>query len=99
MYEWRTGRSCLYKNIVHLIFVTKYRRNVLTLEMLNRLEDIYIETAQQMDCELLEFGGEDESTRPSYCSRLVRGREGDRPHVEVGRLQNRTERNPAAYPQ
>ena len=34
--------------------------NRLTLEMLNRLEDIYIETAQQMDCELLEFGGEDD---------------------------------------
>ena len=34
--------------------------NRLTLEMLNRLKDIYIETAQQMDCELLEFGGEDD---------------------------------------
>ncbi len=60
MYEWRTGRSCLYKNTVHLIFVTKYRRNALTLNMLDRLQDIFIETAQQMDCELLEFGGEDD---------------------------------------
>src|SRR5690349_19174022 len=60
MYEWRTGRSCLYKNTVHLIFVTKYRRNVLNLVMLGRLQEIFIETAQQMDCELLEFGGEDD---------------------------------------
>lgn len=60
MYEWRTGRSCLYKNTVHLIFVTKYRRDVLNLNMLNRLQDIFNETAQQMDCELLEFGGEDD---------------------------------------
>ena len=60
MYEWRTGRSCLYKNTVHLIFVTKYRRDVLTLNMLDRLQDIFIETAQQMECELLEFGGEDD---------------------------------------
>ena len=60
MYEWRTGRSCLYKNTVHLIFVTKYRRDVLTLNMLDRLQEIFIETAQQMECELLEFGGEDD---------------------------------------
>jgi putative transposase len=60
MYEWRIGRSCLYKNNVHLIFVTKYRRDVFTLEILDRLKDIFIETCQQMDCELLEFGGEDD---------------------------------------
>ena len=60
MYEWRTGRSCLYKNTVHLIFFTKYRRDVLTLNMLDRLQEIFIETAQQMECELLEFGGEDD---------------------------------------
>jgi putative transposase len=60
MYEWRTGRSRVYKNTVHLIFVTKYRRNVLTLKMLDRLEEIFIETTQQMDCVLLEFGGEDD---------------------------------------
>lgn len=60
MYEWRTGRSCLYKNNVHLIFVTKYRRDVFTLEMLDRLKAIFIETCLQMDCELLEFGGEDD---------------------------------------
>ena len=28
--------------------------------MLDRLQDIFIETAQQMECELLEFGGEDD---------------------------------------
>jgi putative transposase len=58
MYEWRTGRSCFYKNNVHLVFVTKYRRDVFTVEMLNRLKEIFIETCQQMDCEILEFGGE-----------------------------------------
>ena len=58
MYEWRTGRSCVYKNNVHLVFVTKYRRDVFTKEMLERLEVIITETCQQMDCELIEFGGE-----------------------------------------
>ena len=58
MYEWRIGRSCVYKNNVHLVFVTKYRRDVFTKEMLERLEVIITETCQQMDCELIEFGGE-----------------------------------------
>jgi putative transposase len=58
MYEWRTGRSCVHKNNIHLVFVTKYRRDVFTLEMLDRLKEIFIETCEQMDCELLEFGGE-----------------------------------------
>lgn len=60
MYPWRTGRSCVYKNYVHLVFVTKYRRDVFTLEMLNKLKEIFEETCKQMDCELLEFGGEDD---------------------------------------
>src|ERR1700722_17889172 len=60
MYEWRTGRSCVFKNNVHLVFVTKYRRDVLTAEMLDTLKEIYHETCAQMDCELLEFGGEDD---------------------------------------
>jgi len=58
MYEWRTGRCCVFKNNVHLVFVTKYRQNALTLEMLNMLKAIFKETCEQLDCELLEFGGE-----------------------------------------
>ena len=60
MYDWRTGRSCIFKNNVHLVFVTKYRRGVFTKEMLERTEAIMKETCEQMDCELLEFGGEDD---------------------------------------
>ena len=60
MYEWRTGRQCIYNNIVHLVFVIKYRRNVLTVNMLSSLNEIMKETCLQMDCELLEFNGEDD---------------------------------------
>jgi len=60
MYEWRTGRACVYKNNVHLVFVTKYRRGVFTKQMLDRVHEIIKETCLQMDCELLEFGGEDD---------------------------------------
>ena len=60
MYEWRTGRSCVFKNTVHLVFVTKYRRGVFTAEMLARIHDVIQETCLQMDCELHEFNGEDD---------------------------------------
>jgi putative transposase len=60
MYQWRIGRSCVYKNNLHLIFVTKYRQNAITLEMITRLKEIFHETCLQMDSELLEFNGEDD---------------------------------------
>lgn len=58
MYEWRTGRSCVFKNTVHLVFVTKYRRGVFSTEMLARTKEVMQETCLQMDCELHEFNGE-----------------------------------------
>lgn len=58
MYEWRTGKHCVFKNTYHLVFVTKYRRGVFDDEMLRHCEAIIKETALQMDCELHEFNGE-----------------------------------------
>jgi putative transposase len=57
-YEWRTGRKCVYKNFVHLVLVTKYRKNAINNRMLNRMKDLIEETCLQMNCELLEFNGE-----------------------------------------
>ncbi|MFK0570352.1 transposase [Endozoicomonas sp.] len=37
MCEWLSGRSGIFKNNIHLVFTTKYRRNVFTKEMLDRL--------------------------------------------------------------
>ena len=59
-FEWRSGRHCKFKNHIHLVFVTKYRRGVLTDDMLERLREVYHETMDQMEGELLEFGGEDD---------------------------------------
>lgn len=59
-YKWRTGRHCIFKNSIHLVFVTKYRRGVFTAEILERMKEIFIETTMQMEAELLEFGGEDD---------------------------------------
>ena len=59
-YEWRTGRSCKYTLNYHLVFITKYRRDIFTHSMLNRLEEVFTETCLQMDGELFEFNGEDD---------------------------------------
>jgi putative transposase len=59
-FPWRTGRSCVYRNHVHLVFTTKYRRGVFTRLMLSRLESLFRETCEQLQCELIEFGGEDD---------------------------------------
>jgi putative transposase len=43
---------------VHLVFVTKYRRDVLTEPISIRIEQIIKETSEKMDCERIEFNGE-----------------------------------------
>lgn len=57
-YPWRTGRKCIFKNYVHLVLVTKYRKGVFNAKMLETVEDIIHKTCEQMDCELIEFNGE-----------------------------------------
>ncbi len=41
-YNWRGGRYCVFKNFVHLIFVTKYRKERFAKEILS----IMIETLE-----------------------------------------------------
>lgn len=43
---------------VHLVFVTKYRRSVLTAESLAVIEASFKQVAQKMDCKVEEFNGE-----------------------------------------
>lgn len=42
----------------HLVLTTKYRRNVLTGDMLARLGDIMADLCQKWNCKLIEFNGE-----------------------------------------
>ncbi len=43
---------------VHIVFVTKYRKKVITFEILQQLNKIFDETCQKWECELVEFNGE-----------------------------------------
>lgn len=50
-YQWRTGRSCIFKSFYHLVFVSKYRREVFSKEMLERLKQLFQVTCEQMEAE------------------------------------------------
>ena len=58
--EIRTGRYCVFKLHVHLVFVTKYRKKVFTSEILNDLEVIFKDVCQNFETELVEMNGETE---------------------------------------
>lgn len=56
---WRSGRQVIYKNTVHLVFTTKYRKKVFDNHLLSVVEATIKETCLQMKSELIEFNGED----------------------------------------
>ncbi|MEO3787271.1 IS200/IS605 family transposase [Actinocorallia sp. B10E7] len=56
----RRGRSVVYNLHIHLVFVTKYRRGVLTDALLTRCEAVMRDVCAQLGGELREFNGEDD---------------------------------------
>ena len=56
----RHGRHCVFNIHVHLVFVTKYRRDVFTKAILNDLQEIFASVCADFDAELVEFDGEDD---------------------------------------
>ncbi len=59
-YDWRKGRTTVFKCFYHLVLTPKYRRNVFTSAMLESLESIMRETCNQRGGEMLEMGAEDD---------------------------------------
>ncbi|PSO62349.1 MAG: IS200/IS605 family transposase [Cyanobacteria bacterium QH_7_48_89] len=58
MQQFRKGRHSVTDLEVHLVFVTKYRRKFLTPVALERLSEVFKDTARKMDFEVLEVNGE-----------------------------------------
>lgn len=56
----RHGRHCVFLIHVHLVFVTKYRREVFTKEVLDDLRGIFASVCADFEAELVEFDGEDD---------------------------------------
>lgn len=58
--EIRHGRHVVFNLHVHLVFVTKYRRNVFTTAILEDLKLIFASVCRDFGAELVEFDGEDD---------------------------------------
>jgi putative transposase len=58
--EVRRGRSVVYALSVHLVFVTKYRRGVITDRVREHLRATCADVCSKMGAELREFDGEDD---------------------------------------
>ncbi|MFF5344350.1 IS200/IS605 family transposase [Streptomyces althioticus] len=54
----RTGRHCVFRMHVHLVFVTKYRHKVFADRHLMRCEEIMRAVCEDFEAELVEFNGE-----------------------------------------
>lgn len=56
----RHGRHCVFALHAHLVFVTKYRKQVFTQKALLSLKDIFQSVCADFEAELVEFDGEGE---------------------------------------
>ena len=56
----RSGRHCVFNMHVHLVFVTKYRKDVFTKPMLDAMEGMFKKVCLDFEAELIEFNGEDD---------------------------------------
>ncbi|MDH6580302.1 putative transposase, partial [Kitasatospora sp. MAP5-34] len=56
--EIRTGRHCAFVLHAHLVFVTKFRHKVFNGDHLTRMEEIMRVVADDFECEIVEFNGE-----------------------------------------
>ena len=54
------GRHCAYDMHVHLVFVTKYRKPVLTKVVLQHLESLFQTICEESEAILTEFNGEED---------------------------------------
>jgi putative transposase len=53
------GSHAIFKIQLHVIFVTKYRKNVINQAILAKLNEVFSRVCEKRKCELLEFNGEE----------------------------------------
>ena len=58
--NFRSGRHCVFLLQVHLIFITKYRRNVFSKNLISYLKVCFEKTCLDMEAKLIEYSGEDD---------------------------------------
>lgn len=52
------GRGCVYALEYHIVWCVKYRRKILTEEILSALKTILLTLAEDVDVKIVEFNGE-----------------------------------------
>ena len=57
---FRTGRHVVFSLHVHLVFITKYRRGVITQRVRSELEQSFRKVCEDFESELLECDGQDD---------------------------------------
>jgi putative transposase len=55
---YEKGFRSVYLLNAHIVFVTKYRRKVITKDLLHRLEQIFKDTCSLWESSVIEFNGE-----------------------------------------
>lgn len=58
--DFRPGRHCVFALHVHLVFVTKYRRKVLSGVAHETLRNLFIRICEDFEARLVESNGEDD---------------------------------------
>lgn len=56
--ELHHHRHCVYRINLHIVFITKYRKKVITVDILKDLEKIFSRLCGNAKSELIEFNGE-----------------------------------------
>ena len=54
----RTGRHCVFKMYVHLVFVTKYRKSIFRAQHLKVMQEVAAKVCHDFGAELRELDGE-----------------------------------------
>ncbi|BAZ20571.1 transposase [Kalymmatonema gypsitolerans NIES-4073] len=57
--QLRKGAHAVFKIQFHIVFVTKYRKNVIDQAILAKLHEVFSRVCEKRKCELLEFNGEE----------------------------------------
>jgi putative transposase len=63
----------------HLVLTTKYRKNLFTKEMLNRLHEVFEDLLEKWECRVIEFNAEENHVHLLFQ---------DHPGIELSKLVN-----------
>ena len=56
--DYRAGRHCVFNLHVHLVFVTKYRKNIFSKAILSSMKELFEKVCKDFETELVEMDGE-----------------------------------------